>query len=184
MLGLAFETRPARIRETVLEGEEPRAHVERLARERARLVKGERPGALVLAADTVVVLDGEILGRPEDEEAAVRMLLALSGRSHTVLAGVALGAGKGVIHSGVSSTRVDFRPFGDAEARAYASTGEPLDEAGGYGIQGRGSALVRRVSGDHHSVVGLPVALFLDLLEEAGWRYGFGTLFPDDGAPG
>lgn len=181
MLGLDFEVRPAGVRETALEGEEPRAHAERLARDKARVVHGERPGALVVAGDTVVVLDGEVLGKPGDEEAAVRMLLGLSGRGHTVMTGVALGAPDGVIRSGVSETRVDFRAFGDDEARAYADTGEPLDKAGGYGIQGRGSALVKRVSGDFYSVVGLPVALLLDLLQEAGWRYAFGTLLPRGG---
>ena len=178
MLGLDFEVRPARIPEERRAGEAPDGHVVRLAREKAAAVVEERPGALVLAGDTVVVLDDRILGKPADEDDAVRMLLELSGRTHHVVSGLALAGADGAIFTGTRRTRIVFRPFGEAEARAYVATGEPLDKAGGYGIQARGGALVRRLDGDYYSVVGLPVTLFLDLLEAAGWCYRFDSLEP------
>jgi septum formation protein len=105
----------------------------------------------------------------------VAMLLSLAGRSHEVLTGLALAGAHGVV-SGVARTSVRFRDFDEATARRYAETGEPMDKAGAYGIQGLGAALVEGLDGDYYSVVGLPVRLFLDLLERAGWRYDFGEI--------
>lgn len=173
-LGLEFEVRPADLPEEVAPGEGPEEHAERLAREKAARVRDERPDALVVGADTVVVLDGRILGKPADEAEAEAMLLALSGRSHDVVSGVALAVPGHGVSSAVSRTVVEFRALGAREASLYAASGEPLDKAGGYGIQGLGASLVRRIEGDYYTVVGLPVGALLALLEDAGWRYAFG----------
>lgn len=183
MLGLEFEVDPAGILEGVLPGEGASEHVERLAREKAVRVLERRPGALVLAGDTVVELQGEILGKPGDEDEAVEMLLRLQGRAHAVHSGLALARPDGAIGSGVSTTRVTFRSFGEAEARAYAATGEPMDKAGAYGIQGFGAALVQGIEGDYFTVTGLPVPLLTELLRQAGWPYVFGPLGTRGGAP-
>jgi septum formation protein len=153
--------------------------VERLAREKALEVEGRHPGALVLAGDTVVVRDGEILGKPESAAEAEAMLQSLSGRSHTVLSGLALaGPEPGDLRSRSDLATVTFRPLTAREIRAYVATGEPMDKAGAYGIQGMGGALVTRVEGDYYTVVGLPLAGLVDLLADAGWRYAFGGLEP------
>lgn len=178
-LGLAFEAVPSGVAEEHLEDEEPTRYVERLAREKVEAVARNRSNALVLGGDTVVVLDGSILGKPEGDEEALEMLLRLSGRTHRVITGLALADPMGRLHVGSSATDVTFRRFGPAEVAAYVETGEPRDKAGAYGIQARGAALVTDVSGDYFSVVGLPVALFVDLLAAAGWRYAFGTLERD-----
>lgn len=178
MLGLAHEVWPAHVPEEPLVGEEPDAHVRRLAGEKASTVARDRPEALVLAGDTVVVRDGAILGKPVDPGDAVRMLLSLAGRDHVVASGLALAVPGGAVHVRVDRARVSFRPFREADARAYVATGEPLDKAGAYGIQGRGAALVDRVEGDYHTVVGLPVSGLVKLFEAAGWRYVFGRLEP------
>ena len=175
-LGLAFDVVPSDIPEEGLDGESPTVHAERLSREKALMVWEAHPTALVLAGDTVVVLDGALLGKPRDVEEAVGMLCSLSGRSHRVISGLALIFPDGRIRSGSLTTDVTFRSFDEAFARRYAETGEPLDKAGAYGIQGLGSALVKGIRGDYHTVMGLPLPLFLDLLREGGWRYEFGEL--------
>lgn len=177
-LGLTFEVLPSRVPEEVLEGEGAEDHARRLAVEKVEEVRGLRPGALVLGGDTVVVLGEEILGKPADADEAVAMLLRLGGRTHRVVSGLALGLPDGSLRAGTATTRVTFRPLDEFLARRYAETGEPLDKAGSYGIQGLGGALVEEVRGDYHTVVGLPLPLFLDLLHEGGWRYAFGTIVP------
>lgn len=177
-LGLRYRIEPSDIPEEILPGETPEEHAERLSRAKAREVWEKSPASMVLAGDTVVVLDDEVLGKPQDADEAVAMLLALSGRSHRVVSGLALAVPEGKIFSGTMSTHVTFRPFNEALARAYADTGEPMDKAGAYGIQGLGSALVSRIEGDYHTVVGLPLPLLLDLLRQAGYRYDFGALIP------
>ncbi len=181
-LGLAFTVDPSHVPETGEEGETAEAYARRLSREKAAEVLGRHPGALVLAGDTVVVLDGEILGKPGSEGEAVEMLLRLEGRTHTVFSGLALGLPGGEILTGVLGTRVTFRSFHESFARRYVETGEPMDKAGAYGIQGQGSALVKEIQGDYQTVVGLPLPLFLDLLEEAGWHFEFGRLIPREEA--
>ncbi|MFC1662177.1 Maf family protein, partial [Gemmatimonadota bacterium] len=176
MLGLPFEVLPSGTSEEILCDETPEAHAERLARAKAVEVSRHRPGAMVLGGDTVVVLDGEIMGKPSVPAEGVEMLCRLAGRTHSVVSGLALALPGGGVLSGVERTEVEFRAFGPEVARQYVDTGEPLDKAGAYGIQGRGSALVRRVQGDYFSVVGLPLPLLLDLLEKAGWTYAFGEL--------
>ncbi len=176
-LGLRAEVVAAHVDESYLSGESPEAHVERLALLKAETVARDAPGALVVGGDTVVVQDGRILGKPEDQEAAVSTLLALAGRTHEVFSGVALVGPHGAL-SAVGRAQVRFRAFGASEARAYAGSGEPFDKAGAYGIQGMGAALVDEIRGDYYSVVGLPIGLLVDLLGRAGWRYAFGSLEP------
>lgn len=176
-LGLEAEVAPADVDETYLPGETPAAHVERLARLKAETVAASRPDALVVGGDTVVV-DGErILGKPSSAEEAVAMLLSLAGREHQVLTAVAL-AGGGETVGAVGAARVRFRPFGRRTAEDYVATGEPMDKAGAYGIQGLGAALVEGIEGDYYTVVGFPVGRFLELLERKGWRYAFGRMEP------
>jgi len=176
-LGLDASVSPADVDEALLAAERPEAHVERLALEKATRVRSREPDALVLAGDTVVVRDGEVLGKPRDAAEAEAMLLSLAGRAHEVVSGLALAWGEGTA-SGVARADVRFRPFELEAARAYVSTGEPMDKAGAYGIQGLGAALVEEVAGDYYSIVGLPVALLVTLLGRAGWRYDFGRLRP------
>lgn len=168
MLGLPIRVVPADIPEQPLPRETPLAYSKRLAREKSRAV----PGEFVLGADTIVVLDDHLLEKPVDAEDAVRMLKLLQGRSHEVISSVALA------HNGTEKvltdiTKVTFRAADEAMLRAYVATGEPMDKAGAYGIQGYGAALVERIEGDFFGVMGLPVRLVLQLLEEAGWPYRF-----------
>ncbi|MDH5589501.1 MAG: Maf family protein [Gemmatimonadota bacterium] len=171
-LGVVHEVHPAHVDETYTPGETAPEHVERLARAKAAVVAEAFSDALVIGGDTVVVRDGEVLGKPSGVEDAVSTLLSLSGRSHTVLSGLAVSRG-GAVFSGISTTEVVFREFGEETARAYAATGEPLDKAGAYGIQGLGAALVREIRGDYSTVVGFPVPVFIDLLARAGTPYTF-----------
>ncbi len=172
-LGIPFRVRPASVDESVHPGEAPGPHVERLARAKAEAVaRHEGPDTPILAGDTIVVLGDAILGKPADDEAAVRMLLSLAGRDHHVLSALAL-AYRGQVHAGVSRTRVRFRAFDEEMARAYVRTGEPADKAGGYGIQGLGAVLVEEVEGDWSGVVGLPISLLVRLLDAAGLGYRF-----------
>lgn len=169
MLHIPVVVTPANVQEIALAGELPAAYSRRLARDKARAV----PGALVLGADTIVVLDGAILEKPADGDDALRMLRALQGRTHTVITAVCLIA-DGVERHAVDQTDVTFRPCDDIMLRLYVATGEPLDKAGAYGIQGWGAALVDRIDGDFFGVMGLPVRLVLRLLAEAGYEYRFG----------
>lgn len=186
LLGLAFEVRPA---SPEVEGswdgaEPPSAFARRAASAKAAEIADGRADALVVAADTIVVLDGTVLGKPADEAEARATLARLAGREHVVHTGVAVVApARGVSPrreaSGVEATAVRFRPLTEEDVEAYVATGEPLDKAGAYGIQGHGAALVQEVRGCFFNVMGLPVARLLTLLEEAGWRYAFpGVLRP------
>lgn len=173
MLGLTFEVDAATIVEDVLEGEDPNTHVLRLAAEKARVVAARRPDALVIAGDTVVIRDDEILGKPRDADDAVAMLTSLAGRHHEVVSALALAEPSGRVHSGVSRTVVRFRAFDHDEARSYVATGEPMDKAGAYGIQGLGAVLVDSVEGDFFTVMGLPLPLLVRMLRDAGVPYTF-----------
>jgi septum formation protein len=175
MLGIAFEVVPAHLEEARLPGEPPTAYAERTAREKAAAVAARRPGNHVIAADTIVVVDEDVLGKPADVDEAVAMLLRLQGREHRVQTGVAVAAPDGAVQGGVETVSVRFRPFDRSTAAAYAETGEPLDKAGAYGIQGRGATLVESIDGDFFAVMGLPIVLALRLLEATGWRYQFGV---------
>ncbi len=169
MLGIPITVQPADVQEIPLPREEPEAYARRLARDKARAV----PGSVVLGADTIVVLDGEILEKPADAEGAVAMLGRLQGRSHQVISAVCLISG-GIERQAADRTTVTMRPADEALLRDYVATGEPLDKAGSYGIQGPGAALVERVEGDFFGVMGLPIRLVLQLLDEAGFSYRFG----------
>jgi septum formation protein len=172
MLGLVFETMPADIDETWGSHEQPAPHAQRLAEEKARVISARRPGAVVIGSDTVVVLDGVVLGKPADTEDAVRMLLSLQGREHEVATGVSVCI-DGRPASDVERVRVRFRAFDEATARAYVATGEPMDKAGAYGIQGYGATLVESVDGDYFAVMGLPICRLVGLLQESGVHYNF-----------
>lgn len=173
-LGLSFDVRAPAVDESVDAGETAADAARRLAGRKARAA-GARPGELVLSADTIVALDDHLLGKPDDAAGAVSMLARLSGRTHVVVTGLALATPSRVL-TAVAATRVTFRRLASAEIAAYVATGEPLDKAGSYGIQGLGAALVERIEGDFYNVMGLPIPTLLALLEEAGWRYAFGRL--------
>jgi septum formation protein len=172
-LGLEFEIVPADVDETYIDHEMPAAHAERLAREKAITVAHEHPGALVIGSDTIVIVDSDVLGKPRDSAEAVRMLRRLSGREHEVFTGVAV-ARDSLVLSALERVTVRFRHLDHAECEEYVATGEPLDKAGAYGIQGFGSALVQSIRGDYFAVMGLPVVRTLSLLNRAGWRFAFG----------
>jgi septum formation protein len=174
-LGLEFDVRPADIDESYQPGETPPEHAERLAREKAQVVAATHPHALVVGSDTIVVIDGDVLGKPKSREQAVEMLMRLSGRDHDVCTGVAV-AMDGRVESGLERVRVRFRTLTRETCEQYVATGEPMDKAGSYGIQGFGSAIVQSIEGDYFAVMGLPVVRMLGLFERFGWRYGFGRL--------
>jgi septum formation protein len=176
LVGLNHTAVPADIDESSYPSENPRAHVERLARTKAETVqRDQHANALVIAADTVVVIDDMILGKPANPEDARVMLRRLSGRTHTVFTGIAC-AYQGRAVSTVECVEVTFRPLDDWEITEYIATGEPLDKAGSYGIQGFGATIVRRIDGDYFSVMGLPLVQLVELLRQLGVTYHFGSL--------
>ncbi len=173
---IPFTVQPAEIDETPRAGESPRACAERLAREKALVVARTGPEDYVLGADTIVVLDGEILNKPQDPNDAARMLRLLSGRTHEVITGICLVKPASGVQSPFAGdslrteserTRVTMCELSDAEIRAYIATGEPMDKAGAYAIQGIASRWIPRIEGDYSNVVGLPVALVYRMLREA-----------------
>lgn len=167
LLGIPFEVRPVDLDETPHPGEDPIVYVERLAREKA--AAQAQPGELVLAADTTVFLDGEILGKPEDPEDARRMLRRLSARTHQVATGVALhdpATTRTVSH--VDRTPVTFRALEPHEIDWYVATGEPMDKAGAYAIQGAAGLFITHIEGVPSNVVGLPLPTVGRLFEELG----------------
>jgi septum formation protein len=173
LLGIAHTVDAAHeVDETPRPGEDPEALARRLAAEKADGVAHRHPGVPVLAADTVVVLDGEVLNKPVDAADAEAMLARLAGREHVVVTAVAL-AHDGRVDVRADRTRVWFRPLSPATIRAYVATGEPLDKAGAYGLQGYGAVLVDRIDGDCFGVIGLSLRLVVDLLDAAGRPYRF-----------
>ena len=178
MIGIAHEVIPADVDETYLPGEPPIAHAERLAREKGAALAARAPDAVVIAADTIVVIDDEVLGKPRDTADAARMLRRLAGRTHTVFTAVAVAHGARM-ESGVEAVTVTFRPLDDATIAAYVATKEPMDKAGSYGIQGFGAAIVERIDGDYFAVMGLAIGRMLELLRRVGVRYAFRGLEPE-----
>jgi septum formation protein len=166
--GFAFDVSPARTDESMEPGEAPQEYVERLAEAKARALLPAAAGRVVLAADTTVVVDRHILGKPADAEDAGRMLRLISGRWHQVLTGVAVAAGTR-LHTGVEVTRVEFARLTEDEIAWYVASGETADKAGAYAIQGLASRFVTRLDGSYSNVVGLPVALVYKMLGEAGF---------------
>ncbi len=164
-LGLSFEIVVPDIDETTRPGEAPVDYVERLARDKAAAVA--RPGALIIAADTTVVLGGEIIGKPVDRADARSMLRRLSGRTHTVATGVALALESAVVAE-VVETAVTFVALSDAAIDWYVATGEPGDKAGAYGMQGTGNAFVAAIAGSPSNVIGLPLATVITLAASLG----------------
>lgn len=167
-LGLRFAVRPVDLDESPLPGEEPAATVLRLAAAKAAAVA--HPGELVLGADTVVVLDGLLLGKPRDPEDAARMLAAIAGREHTVLTGVALSEpGRDRQTAALETSRVRMAALTAEEVAWYVATGEPLDKAGAYAVQGLGALFVEEVFGNYTNVVGLPLPAVRRLFAELGY---------------
>jgi septum formation protein len=159
----------------VLPGEPPIACAERLARGKAAVIAAAEPDALVIGADTIVVIDDRILNKPADAAEALSMLRRLRGRMHQVHTAVCVMWGDTVV-SGVETARVRFRALTDAELLAYIATGEPMDKAGAYGIQGFGATIVDRIEGDFFAVMGLPLVRLIGLMRAAGVSYEFGVV--------
>jgi septum formation protein len=176
--GFPFIVQPTDIPEVPETGEVPQAFAERMAREKATAVFRERPEDVILGADTIVVVGPVILGKPRDVVDAVRMLRVLSGRTHQVLTGVCLVGPPARTENRKSSpgfedvrserTLVTMEALSDEDIRSYISTGEPMDKAGAYGIQGRASRWISRIEGDYFNVVGLPMSLVYKMLREHG----------------
>jgi septum formation protein len=170
-LGLDVAIRPSGVDEGDRPGHGPLELAQMLAAEKAGAVARSEPGAVIVAADTVVDLDGIGLGKPRSAREAASMLRSLAGREHVVHTGYAvLDTAAGTRIEGASSTRVRFSSLTDDEIETYVATGDPLDKAGSYGIQGRGSALVERIDGDFYTVMGFPLGEFVRRLPELGYR--------------
>jgi septum formation protein len=172
MLGMVHVVDPPDINEEVVPGEPAEALAVRLAREKAATVAERHPGQVVLSADTLVVLGAEILGKPSSPSDAAAMLRRLAGNEHRVVTAVAV-AKDGGVWDRCDVTRVWFRPLSEEIIEAYVATGESLDKAGSYGVQGYGAVLVDRIEGDYFGVMGLPLRLVVELLEELGLPYRF-----------
>ncbi|MDI3280936.1 MAG: nucleoside triphosphate pyrophosphatase [Bacillota bacterium] len=169
LLGLDFEVVPGGEVEYPYRGGDPAAYAQDLALRKARSVAESVGEGLVIGADTIVLLDGRVLGKPKDEREAEEMLTLLSGRKHQVITGVAVvEAPSGRSSLRAVKTEVAFRPLRREEIQAYIATGEPLDKAGAYGIQGYGAVLVERVEGCYFNVVGLPLATLAEMLRDFG----------------
>ena len=175
LIAVPHDVIPADIDEAEHAGEAPAAYVERLAREKATAVARAAPDALVIGADTTVVIDGAILGKPADTADAARMLGMLAGRSHAVYTSVAV-CHDGRLESDIEVVAVSMRPLGADEIEAYIATGEPMDKAGAYGIQGYGATIVDRIDGDYFAVMGLPLVRLVRLMQRLGVEYRFGAL--------
>lgn len=174
LINVAHTVKPTDIDESQRPGEAPRALAERLAREKADAgALGLSADTVVVGSDTIVVVDGDVLGKPRDTAEAAAMLRRLSGRSHVVITGVA-ARWRGELRSDAVEVGVTFRALTDAEIAEYIQTGEPMDKAGAYGIQGYGATIVDRVDGDYFAVMGLPLNRLVRLFEEMGLAYRFG----------
>jgi len=175
LIGIAHEVRPANIDETMRPREAPRRYAERLAREKASAVATRDPDLITIGADTVVVINRKVLGKPADPSDAARMLRMLSGREHTVITAVAVSRGR-KLRSAIEEVRVKFRRLRGDEIDEYIAMGEPMDKAGAYGIQGYGATIVERIEGDYFAVMGLPLVRLVGLMRDVGVRYQFGNL--------
>ena len=172
MLGIPFRVVLPDVDESPRPAEQPEGYVTRLALEKARVVAAGERGSVVLAADTTVVLRGRVFGKPASAEDAAEMLHGLQGRTHQVLTAVAV-AQDGRVEQALDVTDVTFRRLTSQQIADYVATGEPLDKAGAYAIQGKGAALVEGIHGDFFGVMGLPLRLALDLLARFGQPYRF-----------
>ncbi len=168
--GITFEVSPAHIAEERGAEEAARDYALRLAREKAQAVAGRFPQRYVLGADTIVVVDNEVLEKPRDREDAARMLRLLSGRGHEVTTAVSLVTPDGCTDTRACTTQVYFRNMGEEEIQQYTASDEPMDKAGAYAIQGRASRWTSRMEGDYSNVVGLPVSLVTEMLRANGFQ--------------
>ena len=173
LIGIPYTAVPADIDESIIDGETAGVLAERLAREKASVVAQRYPDAFVIAADTVVVLDGRIMGKPRTEAEAFEMLSALSDATHTVFTDMACAFDARIV-SAIDEVSVTFRSLSDVELHAYIETGEPMDKAGAYGIQGFGATLVERIDGDYFAVMGLSLVRLVDVMKQLGVEYRFG----------
>ena len=162
-VGWPFEAMPADIDESILSGEDAVTYVQRLARTKAETIAARVAPGLVLGADTTVVVDAEILGQPQDDDDARRMLQLLSGRWHEVVTGVALARSGATLRAAYQTTRVRFAQLSREEIDWYVASGEPQGKAGAYGIQGKAALFISEIQGDYFNVVGLPVRLVFEL---------------------
>lgn len=176
LLGLAnipHTIHPADIDETLIDGESPHDYVTRMAIEKAQAVAAKINNQRILAADTIVVINGQILGKPRDHLEAVRFLRLLSGKTHLVMTAICvinpMADSDSRQYSLVHTSRITFLPLTDLQITRYVATGEPLDKAGAYAIQGQGSAMIEHLSGSYSSVMGLPLAETQALLKRSGW---------------
>ena len=168
-VGWEFEKAIPDVDESVIAGESPEDYVQRLAADKARAVSSSFAERVILAADTTVVLDNEIIGKPVDIDDARRMIAMLAGNWHQVLTGVAVHR-NGVEHIGLQSTRVKFAPMSDAEINFLAENGDPLDKAGAYAVQAQAAMFIEGIEGDYWNVVGLPINLVYRLLMQKPTR--------------
>jgi septum formation protein len=174
LIGIPHEVRPADVDESIHDGEAPAVYAERLARTKASSVPPD-DHVLAIGSDTIVVIDDVVLGKPRDRDDAARMLRTLSGRTHTVYTAVAVRRGQRVA-SAVEHVAVTFRPLTDGAIASYIATGEPMDKAGAYGIQGFGATIVERIDGDYFAVMGLALGRLVELMALVGVTYDFGRL--------
>lgn len=172
LVGISHQVIPADTDESRFVGELPERYAERLARAKAEAIATRDSDAVVIGADTIVVIDGLVLGKPRDTSDATRMIGMLSGRSHTVMTGVAVSH-RGRTVSVVEVVDVTFRAVDAQSISSYVATGEPMDKAGAYGIQGYGATIVRRIDGDYFAVMGLSLVRLVGLLKELGISYDF-----------
>jgi septum formation protein len=168
-LGLEFEVSPSRVEEITDPGQSPEQNATKIARDKARWVARQNPGCYVLGADTMVVLDREIIGQPTDEEDACRILSKLAGKQHRVITGVVLITPEAQEYETAVVSTVTLKPVSENEIRSYIATGEPLDKAGAYAIQGEGSFLVEAWEGSWSNIVGLPLEALTGLFQQAGF---------------
>ncbi len=167
-MGLEFSVQAADIDETMDPTCPPEQEVARVSRGKAAAILADE-NAVIVAADTIVVCQGKILGKPHSKEEARQMLRQLAGKTHQVMTGCAVRHGDVLLHH-TEITDVEFRPLAGAEIEAYLETGEPMDKAGAYGIQGMGGLFVQRLSGDYYNVMGLPVCALAQMLRQVGVR--------------
>jgi septum formation protein len=168
--GFAFEVHPAHVPEEGAAGESPLHYACRLALEKAQAVARSFPGRYVLGADTIVIVEGEVLEKPRDAQDAARMLRLLSGRGHQVVTAVSLVCPKGHSETRTCTTQVYFRKVAEEEIRRYIASGEPMDKAGAYAIQGGAAQWIQRIEGEYSNVVGLPLSLVKEMLRTGGFR--------------
>jgi len=169
-LGLNFTAQPAEIDEKVLKNEDPEAYVRRMALAKAEKVSAANKGALIIAHDMTIHLDHKILGKPTNNQEAVKILKTLSGKSHNVTGAIVLMKDGEALYQGVQTTLVQFKNLADSAIADYVATGEPLDKSAAYAIQGDGGTLVESIEGSYFNVVGIPLTILIRALEKQGLK--------------